>query len=418
MLVFIISFRYLRKKKWGLLPTIGITVGVVTLIVAMSIMLGFDSELKTRIRGTQAHIIISKCGSSFFHTYNDVMEEIKDIPHISAYAPYLETPAFAKIKESRRFVVLKGIEPYQESLVGDFQKYVSRGRSNVDDMMEIHGESKIFSAFCGIELLRIGPGKLETSPQSFINKGEKIVVICMKDWTKTSIMPFILSGIVKTDMPEYDESFIYVPLEAAQKLVGLPDAVSGISIKLDNFIYADDVKREIQKRLGYSYLVNTWEDTKQSFLKMLALERKVMGIILFFIIVMSGFSIHALVSKIANEKAKDIGILKAIGATNGTILCVFLFIGLTISIIGSFFGLVISIFILQYIDYLVTLLNKILKLEFLSLDNFYFDTIPVAYSFGSILIIISSTILCSIICSIAPAIKGSRLSPIDLVRYE
>ena len=290
MIVFIISCRYLKQKKWGLLPTIGISIGVITLIVVMSIMLGFDSELKTRIRGTQAHIIISKSGAYFFNTYNDVIKEIENIPHIEAYAPYLETPAFAKIKENRRFVVLKGIEPYSESLVSDFQKYVSTCKSTINDLMEMHGEAQVFSAFCGIELLRIGPGKLVTSPQSFISKGEKIVVICMKDWAKISILPFILNGMCKTDMPEYDENFIYVPLKAAQKLVGIPDAVSGISIKLDNYIYANDVKQQIQKKLGYGYLVNTWEDTKQSFLKMLDLERKAMGIILFLIIIMSGFS--------------------------------------------------------------------------------------------------------------------------------
>ena len=285
MYVPVISLRYLRRKKWGLQSIIGITIGVATLIVVVSIMRGFDSELKSRIRGTLSHITIHKGGAFFPNNYVELIKEIESLPHVEACAPYIETPAFVKIRKNKRFVVLKGIKPHNESLVGNLQEYTSNCGSTINDLSKLHGAKNNYSVLCGIELLRIGSGEPETFPNNFINKGEKLVVFCIKDWGKMSVLPFIINGMFKTNMQEYDDNYIYVPLEAAQKLVGKAHAINGISVKLDNYDYANKLKKIIQNILGYEYFVNTWEDTRRSLLRTLVLERKIMGIILFLIII-------------------------------------------------------------------------------------------------------------------------------------
>src|SRR3972149_8494125 len=177
-----ITLRYLRSRKISLFAVAGVAVGVMTLIVVLSVMNGFDQELRSRIRGTLTHIIITKGGMYGLENYAQVMEKVKTTEHVSSCAPFVEGPALIKIRGRKEFVYFKGINPVDEATVGDFKAFLSPFRKEPEDLQKTHGENQTASAFCGIELLRISPGDPETDPISFVQAGEQIVLVTLKNW--------------------------------------------------------------------------------------------------------------------------------------------------------------------------------------------------------------------------------------------
>ena len=309
-----ISLRYLRKRKISFFAVAGVAVGVMTLIVVMSVMNGFDQELRSRIRGSLAHIIILKGGMYDLDNYKHVIQKVKTFDHVIACSPYVEGPALIKIRRKKEFVYFRGIDPVAEANVCDFESYITPFGHRPDDLLATHGEKNTASTFGGLELLRTGPADPQNDPYSFIQNGEQVVLVTLKEWDKISVKAFVVNGKFKSGMYDFDKNYVYIPLTAAQELVGSKekDAVTGISVKLDNYHYANEVRDKLQDTLGHEYFIQTWEDARITFLTAVMMERRVMAFILFFIIVVAGFNILAILTMIVLEKSKDIGILKAL----------------------------------------------------------------------------------------------------------
>ncbi|MCF6158146.1 MAG: FtsX-like permease family protein [wastewater metagenome] len=415
-----ISLRYLRSRKISFFAVAGVAVGVMTLIVVLSVMNGFDRELRSRIRGTLAHIIVTKGGMYGLDNYKQVIEKIKDFDHVAACAPYVEGPALIKIRGRKEFVYFKGIDPFAESHVSDFESYIAPFGNQPGDLLETHGEKHTASAFGGTELLRIGPGDPESSPLSFIQNGEQIVLVTLKDWDKISVKAFIVAGKFRSGMYDFDKSYVYIPLAVAQELVGTKekDAVTGISVKLDNYHYAPEVKDQLQAALGFEYFVQTWEDARKTFLIAVMMERRVMAFILFFIIVVAGFNILAILTMIVLEKSKDIGILKALGATTQGIMSIFLLNGLLIGCIGTSIGVAIGLLIVYRINWLENFLYNVSGWRPFPPEIYYFNQIPTEVNALGIILIVSIAIASSVIFSIYPALRAARLDPVETLRYE
>ncbi|MBM4055171.1 MAG: FtsX-like permease family protein [Planctomycetes bacterium] len=415
-----ICFRYLRSRKISFFAIAGVAVGVMTLIVVLSVMNGFDQELRSRIRGTLTHIIITKGGMYGLENYQQVMEKIKTTKHVSACAPFVEGPALIKIRGRKEFVYFKGIDPLAEATVGDFNSFISPFGKQPEDLQKTHGEKQTASTFCGIELVRIGPGDPETDPISFVQKGEQIVLVTLKQWDKISVKAFIFEGMFKSGMYDFDKNYVYIPLSEAQELTGIKEknAVSGISVKLDDYRYANEVRDTLQASLGFEYYVQTWEDARRTFLTAVMLERRVMAFILFFIIVVAGFNILAILTMIVLEKSKDIGILKALGATTQGIMSIFLLNGLFIGVIGSCAGAAIGLSVVLRINWLENVIYNLSGWRPFPPEVYYFDKIPTVIKPLSILLTIFIAIISSVIFSIYPAVRAARLDPVETLRYE
>ena len=413
-----VSLRYLRKKKVTFIALAGIAIGVMTLVVVLSVMKGFDKELRMRIRGTLAHIIIYKNGMYGFDNYKEIMETLKSFDHVESCAPYIEGPALMRKRGTKEFVYFKGIDPIAEASVGDFDDYISFFNKKPQDLLQLHDENKIFSAFGGIELLRIGPGDFETNPESYLPDGEKIVLVTIKGWSSISVKPFVLVGKFRSGMYDFDKSYIYIPLKAAQELTGSDDSVTGIEVKLDNYAFAPEMRDHIQKELGFGYFVQTWEDSRKTFLTAIAIERRVMSIILGCIIIVAGFSILAILRLVVLEKTKDIGILKALGATSKGIMTIFLLNGLFIGIMGTALGTAIGLLIVYKINTIENIVFNLTGWRPFPPDIYYFNKIPAIVNPIDIIIIAGLTILCSLIFSLQPSIRASRFNPVEVLRYE
>ncbi|MFQ5956627.1 MAG: ABC transporter permease, partial [Candidatus Brocadiales bacterium] len=293
-----VSLRYLKKKKSCYIAIAAIAISVMTYTVVLSVMSGFDKELRMRIRGTLAHVIILKGGVYGFDDFNEVMEKAKTVKHVKACAPFVEGPALVRVRGAKEFAYFKGIDPELEAQVGDFESYISVFGSKPEYLKRVHGEAKTYSAFAGAELMRLAPGDPVKNPESFVPNGEKIVLVTVKGWDKISIKAFVIEGKFQSGMYDFDKTYVYIPLKAAQELVGSPNSVTGISVGLDNYRYAPKVRDELQKMLGTGYYVQTWEDVRKTFLRAVALERRVMAIILFFLLIVAGFCITAILRMI------------------------------------------------------------------------------------------------------------------------
>ena len=394
-----LAYRYLVAKKDKFLALInwvsilGIGIGVAALIVVIGVMTGFDRDLRDKIVGTNAHIVIER--ETGVKGFTALRDRVGMIAGVAGASPYIIGNVFLEHGSRASGLILRGIDPSNEGSVTKIDKYLQKD-FKCRDLQAGH-------VIIGKELARFYG----------LKAGDEIALLSPVSGAAGDgwRYKFKVSAVFNSGMYDYDRNLILVPLTDAQAIFNLPaDTASGVGVKLENIDQANQVKAAIIKQLGFAYEVRTWIEQNENFFAALNLEKFAMFIILILIVLVASFNIISTLIVTVTSKTKDIGILRSIGVPSVVIRRVFTLYGLALGLIGTFWGLVGGL-ALSYI-------LKETELIKLPQTVYYIDHLPVLIQLGDILLITGSAMCISFLATIYPAAKAASLEPVEALRYQ
>ncbi len=408
-----LGLRYLRSKRkrsaisvltW--ISVLGVAIGVMALNVVLSVMNGFDEDLKSKIVGMNAHIIITGYENQTLVNYDQIAQIVGKMDHVTAVGPYTEGQALARSKDRSLGVMVWGVDPEHPQAVADLNKFLWNAKSTDLNQPAQPGSGLPERIFLGAELAH----RLD------VMVGDDIILFLpILQQTPLGMMPqsekFQVVGLVSTGMYDYDSSYTYVSLTNGQKMYQLQNDVSGIAVKLDNVDLAPDIAREIRKKYNGQYFVQDWLQMNRNLFVALETEKWVMGIILSLIVLVAALNIVNPLTMMVIDKTKEIGILKAMGATDKSITFIFIFEGMFIGILGIIIGIIGGF----------VLCELIAKIPIPMPGGgmvYYIDRLPVKVDpfVAYVAIPIFSVILC-FLATLYPARQAAKLEPVDAIRY-
>lgn len=409
---FFVAKKYLwAKRKTGFISVIayisiaGVALGTAALIVTLSIISGFERELRSKFITFDSHIRIKTFeGTPMINDYGDLELKIRQIPQIVGTSPYVEKEAMIRSKRATDGVIIKGID----------QDVVDRALDIRRDVIKTKSELKI-------DLKRNDPKSLpgvligkKLADKLFVEIGDKLTVFSLQNTLAFIQQPkvgqFIVTGIYRSGLSEYDNVYVYIDISEAQRVFDFGSSVTGIEMRLTDLFEAQDVAKELGQLLGYPYYVRTWLDIHRNLFGWLETNNFVMVIIFTLIIMVAAFNIIGTLFMIVLEKTKDIGILKSMGASQKIIKRIFVMEGFLIGIIGSFIGNILALALCW-----VQLKFRIISLNS---DVYFMDTVPIELRWYYFLIISLLAIALCVGATVFPSYKAAKLDAVDAIRYE
>jgi len=407
---YFIGTRYLRAKQKQafvslitILSIAGVMLGVMALIVVIAVMNGFDADLKARILGGQSHIVLMRHGSAF-KQYRLVMEEVLKTPGVEAATPYIITQGMLRSKSGAVGAVVRGIDP---QTAGQVMKTLAQVA--LTDVSAKSNSEKSTPEVPGIIL-----GK-ELARNLGVIEGEMIHLISPRGMLSPighipAMKQFKVAGFFQSGMYEYDQTFAFIHLKDAQRMLRMADSATGIDIRVTDIYRARDIAEKLIAKLGFPYWARDWMQMNKNLFRALKMERWVMAIILILIVLVAAFNIASSLIMLVMSKTRDIAILKAMGATTKSIRKIFVFGGMVIGSVGTVLGLCLGLV-------LCTLLKHYDIYE-LTGDIYYFTTtLPVKIEIFWVIGIVAAALVICFLATLYPAHQAAKLDPVEAIRY-
>ncbi|MEP7183558.1 MAG: lipoprotein-releasing ABC transporter permease subunit [Betaproteobacteria bacterium] len=408
-----VGLRYTRARRGSgrnsfisfiaLTSMAGIALGVAALIVVLSVMNGFQEELRTRILAVASHIEIR--GLPVLADDTAVAKAALANPRVKAAAPYVLGQAMLSVGEVNRGAIVRGIEPRAEAGVADIGKSMRAGTLEALKPGE-------FGIVLGGELARALGVRL----------GDPVVVIVPQGTlTPAGTLPrlksFHVVGVFEVGMYEFDSGLALIDIDDAKRLYRL-DGVSGVRLKLDDLFAAPAVARELAVTLPVDVEVRDWTRSHANFFRAVAIEKRVMFIILTLIIAVAAFNIVSAQVMTVTDKQADIAILRTIGASPASILAIFIIQGALIGVIGTLIGVAGGVLLALNIDVVVPAIERALGTQFLDRSVYYISELPSDLQRGDVVTIAAIALALALVATIYPAWRASRVNPAEALRYE
>ena len=405
-----IGLRYVRAQRRNhfisfisMSSMIGVALGVMALITVISVMNGFEKELKDRILGMASHAVIEELNG--LKDWQLVINNIKDHPEIVGAAPYFHAEGMLTKDKIVNGVIIRGILPHEETNVAIVAEKMIEG--DLNDL-----KSTEFNIILGAELVR----KLN------LEIGDKVTLVAPQaNFTPAGILPrlkrFTLIGIFEVGMHEFDGGLALIHMDDALRLFRKSNP-TGIRLKTNNILKAPTISREIASQLSSKYWVIDWTQRHSNFFRALKTEKTVMFVILTLIVAVAAFNIISTLVMAVSDKQSDIAVLRTLGASPKSILKIFIIQGTIIGAIGILLGVIGGVWLASNIETLVPALENMLGYKFLSPDVYYISDLPSDMHWSDVILIsVVSFVLC-LFATIYPAFRAANTLPAEALRYE
>jgi lipoprotein-releasing system permease protein len=407
-----VGLRYTRAKRRNhfisfisITSMLGIALGVAALIVVLSVMNGFQKELRARILGVASHIQITGM-SDGLRDWQRIAGQAISHPEVVAAAPYLMAQALISNHHAVQGSIVRGILPADEDKVAEIGAHMKGGSLGAL-------RPGRFGIVLGSELAANIDARL----------GDKIVVIAPQGQvTPAGIMPrlkqFDVVGIFEIGMYEYDAGLALIHLDDAQKLYRMDDRVSGVRLKLKDLFAAPRVARELTHTLDANVYVADWTRSHANFFRAVQIEKRVMFIILLLIVAVAAFNIVSTLVMAVTDKRADIAILRTLGAAPGEIMKIFIIQGALIGVIGTLVGVVVGVLIAWNVATVVPAIEHLIGVHFLAKDVYYISDLPSDPHLQDVVVIALTSFVLSLAATLYPSLRAARVNPAEALRYE
>ncbi len=469
----LLCWRYLRSRYLAFVCIGSVMLGVATLIVVNSVMSGFSNKLKDRLHGLLSDVVIETPNYGGFPMKPAEMIAKIEASSVGAYiqamAPTIEIIAMLQYalpgtgETATRPVHLLGVDPESRTAIGGFAEFLVDPNNRARPSFELPAFMKqrlqgrrrwVQRKQQEEQPLPLDPNEpppplpppsdpipdhgiivgytiasyrnpnavaeSENKDVFLLRPGDDVQIYTVGAAEQVPVSShFVVRDYFKSEMSEYDGQFVFVPLDYLQRLRGMEGRVTHLQLKLTDYRHAPTVVAELERLFPRPhYYVQTWEDKQGTLLSAIAIERGILNVLLFLIICVAGFSILAIFSMIVFEKTKDIGILKALGASDRGVLAIFVGYGLLLGLIGALLGTVLGMIITEYINEIERFLAQLTGQDIFPRTVYYFDSIPTHLEYWSIVLIDLGAMTIAVLFSILPALRAAWLHPIHALRYD
>lgn len=409
-----IGMRHLRSKKKNAFVSIttwisvlGISLGVATLIVVVGVMSGFERELRSKILGTQSHVVVVESGAASMRKWGDVLKRVRKEPEVVAAAPFVFGQAMLSSNGSVTGAVVRGIDPVREKDVTDLRSYMRAG-----SLDSLSAEGGMPGVILGSELasslgLQLGMEVTIISPVGAV--------------TPMGVLPksktFKTAGIFRSGFYQYDSGMALIDMKVSQDFFGLGEGVTGVHLRVKEIFGAERVSRRLQKDLPYPYWVRSWQLMNRNLFSALKTEKTTMTILLLLVIVVAAFNIIGSLIMVVMEKGREIAILKSMGATRGVILRIFFIQGAVMGLAGAVLGTIGGLVLGWNLGVVETFLEKYFGLDILPPSVYNISRLPVHMTVSDVTLMAIGAFLISLLATVYPAWRASRVDPVEVLRY-
>ncbi|WP_068805810.1 lipoprotein-releasing ABC transporter permease subunit [Thauera phenolivorans] len=414
---FLVGLRYTRSRKRAqgrnrfisfisLVSMFGIALGVAALIVVLSVMNGFQEELRTRILGVASHVQVHSPGEPVA-SWQQVADEAVRHDSVQAAAPYVQEQGMLSFDQTVRGTMVRGIIPAEEDKVADFARHMQSG--SFDAL-----QAGRFGILLGRDL----------ALALKVRTGDKVTLIAPQGLvTPAAVLPrvkqFEVVGIFEAGMFEYDSALALVHLADAQALYRMGDGVSGVRLKLDDLFAAPRVARELAGMISTpGLIVSDWTRSHANFFRAVALEKTMMTLILFLIVAVAAFNIVSTLVMAVQEKYADIAILRTLGASPASVMAIFVLQGSIIGLVGLAAGVVGGLAIAHNLDIVIPALETLTGATLWNKEIYYINELPSQVLPADVIGIVSVSFVLTLLAALYPSWRASKVNPAEALRYE
>jgi lipoprotein-releasing system permease protein len=406
------GLRYTRARRRNhfisfisLISMSGVGLGVAALIIVLSVMNGFQQELRDRILGVAAHVQILG-GEDNLANWPAAIEAAARHPEVIGAAPYVSGQGLLSRDDLSQGVMIRGILPERESQVDDLAKHLVAGKW-----------SDLTPGSFGIVL-----GE-DLAMALHADLGSKVVLVVPQGQvTPAGMVPrlkqFTVVGVFRMDMSEYDSALALTSMEDAQKMFRLGDRVSGVRLKLRDLMKAPEVAHQLAQSLPFEAWLSDWTREHENLFRAVALEKNVMFIILLLIVAVAAFNIVSTLVMAVTDKQADIAILRTLGASSRSVMAIFMIQGSLIGLVGTALGVGFGVLIATHIDVIVPAIEHLFAVKFLSSKVYFISELPSQLQWRDVLVITGTSLILNLLATLYPSYRASRVEPAEALRYE